>query len=256
MAEMGRKSLGATRKAKIPKHITKIAMTSEKYYDLKVYIKSIIIPGTPAFECNRLGNNSSKQAYRLWLHNLIEEIGPRFFPTGGRGLAWPEDYDQICKAVHQVVRALSIGIRKSYKMRGLGAVKETGREKMEMAQGGELHGGAAADNTDAEEEVMMLNGHEVYVERVQEEERMMMAMDQGNQDNNTMDEDMNAEPIEMEDLLDAMMKPEVFANFPNLDDEYFDWYEVVDPMCPDPAALLIFMEYEHIGVWDWSGFNK
>ncbi|CUS12676.1 unnamed protein product [Tuber aestivum] len=120
---MGKTSLGVTRRDKIPKHITEISMTSDKCYELKVYIKSIVVPGTPAFDCRRLGDRTKKRNYQLWLHNTLKEIGPRFFPSNGRGLVWPKDYDKIYKTVHQVVRVLSIGIRRGYRKKELRVVQ-------------------------------------------------------------------------------------------------------------------------------------
>jgi len=89
---MGRKSQATIRNAKIPKHITKIAMTPEQYYELKVYIKSIILPGTPAYEYERLSNKESKQIHHQWLNSVLEVMGPKFFQEGSKGLVWPVDY--------------------------------------------------------------------------------------------------------------------------------------------------------------------
>ncbi|KAG0639846.1 hypothetical protein HOY80DRAFT_1136436 [Tuber brumale] len=52
-------------------------------------------------------------------------------------------------------------------------------------------------------------------------------MDQDDQGQEEMKEEMDAPAIELEDLL-GLMKPEVFAHFPDLGEEYFDWAEVVD----------------------------
>ncbi|KAG0637645.1 hypothetical protein HOY80DRAFT_971944 [Tuber brumale] len=247
MEKMAKKSLGTTRKTRVPKHITKIAMTPEQYYELKVYIKSLILPGTPAFEYKRLSSHKNKQIYREWFKNALEDIGPRFFPSGTRGLAWPEDYAHIHHAVHQVERALSIGIRRNYEKREFRAVqRETGSEGMEMAQDDELNEGAAGD-TDAEEGAMMLGEKQKYAQW--EQEKVVVAMDQENQDDDTMEEEINAEPIELEDFLDLMMKPEVFANFPNLDDEYFDWAEVVDPKCPEPVRYMAHVDNWWLSLW-------
>jgi len=79
------------RSSKMPKHIAKIAMGHEKYYELKVHIKSIVAPGTVPFKCTHF-TKENKQIYRQWLNNALEEIGPRFFPGGEKGLVWPEDY--------------------------------------------------------------------------------------------------------------------------------------------------------------------
>ncbi|CUS12671.1 unnamed protein product [Tuber aestivum] len=241
---MGRKSLGATRKARIPKHITKISMTSDKYYELKVYIKSVVILGTPAFEFRRLGHGANKKSYHLWLHKTLEEVGPRFFPSGTRGLVWPVDYDQIYKGIHQVVRALSIGIRKNYYRRNPRAVQRgSGDDEIEMAQHEEAHEWEASDDTDTEEDVVVLNEDERYGQWEQEEENMraiLAAADRENQDDDTVEEGMDAEPIEVEDLL-GLMKPEVFVNFPNVDDEYFDWDEILDPRNPEPITRLLLL---------------
>ncbi|CUS12673.1 unnamed protein product [Tuber aestivum] len=248
---MGRKSLGVTRKARIPGHITKISMTPNKYYELKVYIKSVVVPGTPAFELRRLSHGTSKNSYHLWLHKTLEDIGPRFFPSGTRGLAWPDNYDQIYKAVHQVVRVLSIGIRKNYYRREPRAAQRgSSDDEMEMAQDEELHEGEVSDDTDSEEDVMVLNKDRTYVQREQEEEKRMAiqaARDQENQDDDTVEEGMDAEPIELEDLL-GLMKPEVFANFPNVDDEYFDWDEILDPSSPEPVCSLAHLDHSYLSL--------
>ncbi|CUS12668.1 unnamed protein product [Tuber aestivum] len=241
---MGRKPPGTTRKSRIPKHITKICMTSDKYYELKVYIKSVVVPGTPAFEFRRLGHGANKKAYHLWLHKTLEEVGPRFFPSGVRGLVWPEDYHKIYKAVHQVVRVLSIGIRKKYYRKNLRPAQGgSSDDEIEMAQDEEAHERETSDDTDTEEDVMALDEDERYAQWEQEEEKMrviLAAADRENQDDDTVEEGMDAEPIELEDLL-GLMKPEVFANFPNVDDEYFDWDEILDPSSPEPIARLLLL---------------
>ncbi|CUS12670.1 unnamed protein product [Tuber aestivum] len=238
---MGKKPRGTTRKARITKYITGISMSSDKYYELKVHIKSIVVPGTPAFEFRRLGHGTNKKSYYLWLHKTLEEIGPRFFPSGARGLVWPEDYDKIYKVVHQVVRILSAGIRKDYYRRNPRAVQRgSSDDEMEMAQDGELHEGEAGD-TDTEEDVVALDEDGRYAQWEQEEVKMRVileARDQENQDDDTVEEAMGAEPIELEDLL-GLMKPEVFANFPNVDDEYFDWDEILDPSSPEPVRYFV-----------------
>ncbi|PWW73782.1 hypothetical protein C7212DRAFT_330414, partial [Tuber magnatum] len=202
---MARKSLETIRKTRIPKHITKISMTPRKYYGLKVYIKSIIVPGTPAFDCKRLGYGNNKKTYHLWLHNTLEEIGPRFFPSGARGLAWPGDYDQIYKAVHQVVRVLSVGIRRNYKKRELRAIqRDSDSDETEMAQDDKLLEGAAGGDIDAEEDVTVVDEGERHAQWEQEEEKMkeiMTIADQENQVDDVVEEEMDAEPIELEDLL-------------------------------------------------------
>ncbi|CUS12667.1 unnamed protein product [Tuber aestivum] len=241
---MGRKSLGVTRKSRIPKHINKISMTPDKYYELKVYIKSVVVPGTPAFEFRRLGHGANKKAYHLWLHKTLEEAGPRFFPSGKGGLACPEDYHKIYKAVHRVVRALSIGIRKSYYRRNPRAVQGgSSDDEVEMAQDEEAHERETSDDTDTEEDVVVLDEDERYAQWEQEEEKMraiLASADRENQEDDTVEEGMDAEPIELEDLL-GLMKPEVFANFPNVDDEYFDWDEILDPSSPEPIARLLLL---------------
>ncbi|CUS12677.1 unnamed protein product [Tuber aestivum] len=241
---MGRKTLGSTRRAKPPKRITEIGMTPDKYYKLKVYIKSVVVPGTPAFDFKRLGNGAGNPTYSAWLQKTLEEMGPRFFPNGAKGLVWPEDHNQIYKTVHQVVRALSIRIRKNYKKRELRAAKrEIGSEEVKMKQDGEPHEGTVSGDTDVGEDVVALNEDERYAQWEQEEEKMraiLEAADQENQDDDTVEEGMDAEPIELEDLL-GLMQPEVFANFPNLDDEYFDWDEILDPSSPEPIARLLLL---------------
>ncbi|CUS12674.1 unnamed protein product [Tuber aestivum] len=112
-----------------------------------------------------------------------------------------------------------------------------------MAQDEEAHEGEAGDDTDSEEGVMVLDEDERYAQWEQEEEKMRVILasaDRENQDDDTVEEGMDAEPIELEDLL-GLMKPEMFANFPNLDDEYFDWDEILDPSSPEPVARLLFL---------------
>ncbi|PUU73705.1 hypothetical protein B9Z19DRAFT_1134599 [Tuber borchii] len=235
---MGRKSRATVRNAKIPKHLTKIAMTPEQYYELKVYIKSIILPGTPAFEYEHLSSKEIKQNYHQWFKNTLEVIGPKFFQGGSKGLVWPEDYNRIYKAIHQVVRALSIGIRKSYKKKEVRAVHEgAGGNEMEMTQDHDHYDGKDADDTD--EEDVILNEDEKYAQWEGEEEKMMammMGMSQENQVKDTS-KGMDVEPIELEDLL-GLMTPKMFAHFPDLDNEYFDWDEIIDPSSPEPVSHL------------------
>jgi len=89
---MESESLEITRADKPSNHITENGMTPEAYNELKVYIKSIILPGSPAFEYSGPGNMESKMVYHQWFDNALEEIGPRFFPRDSNGLVWPEDY--------------------------------------------------------------------------------------------------------------------------------------------------------------------
>jgi len=86
---MVRKIPETVRTSRPPRHIVEIGMTKEQYFELKVYIKSIVLPGTPPFEGKRI--DSKDTVYRQWLNNALEEIGPRFFPKDGNGLAWPEE---------------------------------------------------------------------------------------------------------------------------------------------------------------------
>ncbi|CUS12672.1 unnamed protein product, partial [Tuber aestivum] len=123
------------------------------------------------------------------------------------------------------MRVLSVGIRKDYYRRNPRAVQRgSSDDEMEMAQDEEPHEGEAGD-TDTEEDFVALDEDARYAQWEQEEEKMggvLEAIDQENQDDDTVEEAMDVEPIELEDLL-GLMKPEVFANFPNVDDEYFDW---------------------------------
>lgn len=92
---MGRKSAETVHSIKTPKHILEIGMTPDEYFDLKVDIKSIIaLPGMPGFEGKRFNSKENEKAYRQWLHNALLQLGPKFFPKGGKGLVWPEDYDR------------------------------------------------------------------------------------------------------------------------------------------------------------------
>ena len=69
-------------------------MTPEQYSELRVYLKSIILPGSPAFEYECLGNKEIKQIYHQWLNNALKVIGPKFFQEGWEGLVWPENYNR------------------------------------------------------------------------------------------------------------------------------------------------------------------
>lgn len=92
---MGRKSAETVHSVKTPKHILEIGMTPDEYFDLKVDIKSIIaLPGMPGFEGKRFNSKENEKAYRQWLHNALLQLGPKFFPKGGKGLVWPDDYDR------------------------------------------------------------------------------------------------------------------------------------------------------------------
>jgi len=87
---MMRRTPETIRTSKPPRHIVKIGMTTEEYFELKIYIKSIILPGTPPFEGSRI--DSKDVVYRQWLNNALEVIGPRFFPEGRNELLWPEEH--------------------------------------------------------------------------------------------------------------------------------------------------------------------
>ncbi|RPA88324.1 hypothetical protein L873DRAFT_1503488, partial [Choiromyces venosus 120613-1] len=108
---MVRKPISAAKRVTTPKHITVTGMTPARYYQLKLHIKSILIPGTPALNNNRFADKENMEAHRQWLSNALEVIGPRFFPTGGNGYSWPQDQNGIYKAVHLVIRELSLKIR-------------------------------------------------------------------------------------------------------------------------------------------------
>ncbi|KAG0634797.1 hypothetical protein HOY80DRAFT_1096573 [Tuber brumale] len=230
---MAQNSLKTIRTAKTPKHIIEISMTPEKYYELKVYIKSILLPGTPPLECKRLDIGDNKRVYRQWINNALEEIGPKFFPGGrGKGLVWPEDHVGIYKAVHQVVRALSIGMRNNYKKnRGLMAVEECiNSDEMEMAQ----------DDADVEGVVPAPVDKKVSKE-AQKKEIMVTITDQDDQDEEDMEEGMNAPAIELEDLLGLKIGPEMLAHLPDLAEEDFKWEEIMDLNSPEPIARLLFL---------------
>ncbi|CUS12685.1 unnamed protein product [Tuber aestivum] len=244
---MGRTTRETIRNAKISKQITQTSMTPEQYSELKVYIKSIILPGTPAFEGERLGTKESKQIYKKWLNSVLEEVGPRFFPGGAKGWVWPENRYEIYKAIHQVVRTLSIRVRRDYQKRELTTSREEGGDnEMVMAQDNDFYEHRMVDDTDVANvkvDVMISDKDKKYVQRDQGEGKMLALNEMAgkeNQDDDMMEEEMDAEPIELEDLLGSM-KPEVFGHFPNLDDEYFDWDEIMDPKSPDPIARLLLL---------------
>ncbi|KAG0123931.1 hypothetical protein HOY82DRAFT_618548 [Tuber indicum] len=135
-------------------YFTEIGMAQEQCHELKVYITSMILPGAPAFECNGLGDKESKNTYNEWINNALEEIGPRFFPQGDKGLAWPEDYVGISMTVHEVVQLLSIAIGDDCgETDNSGAVEKMteGCDEMEMTQNDEISEGESAGDTDLEE---------------------------------------------------------------------------------------------------------
>ncbi|KAG0633405.1 hypothetical protein HOY80DRAFT_1006036 [Tuber brumale] len=232
---MGGNSLKTNEVTKSPNYITEIGMASEQYYELKVYIKSIILPGAPAFECNHLGDNESKKAYHQWFNNALEEIGPRFFPQGGafNGLRLLR-YNRIYKAVHEIVQVLSIGIRKDYeKTDNLGVVERETEDcdEVEMVQDYELYDGESASDTDFEE-----NDEPVDVEVAWgEKEDRMIVMGQNYKNRQAMEEGVEAAAIGLEDVL-GLMKPEVFAHFSSLAEGCFDWDEVVGSISPESVS--------------------
>ena len=116
-------------------------------------------------------------------------------------------YPRIYKAVHRVVRTLSIGVRKNYK-RELRAVGEgADHNEMEMTQDNDHYDGKDADDTDDTnvKEDVILDEDEKYAQWEKEKMRAMMtiAVDQENQIKNTI-KGVDAEPIELEDLLGLM----------------------------------------------------
>ncbi|RPB00599.1 hypothetical protein L873DRAFT_1805077 [Choiromyces venosus 120613-1] len=76
----------------MPKYIKVTGMTAAGYFDLKVHMKTLLLPGTPGFEKRQFGNKECMDIYRNWLNYALETIGPRFFPEGGSGLIWPGHY--------------------------------------------------------------------------------------------------------------------------------------------------------------------
>ena len=109
-------------------------------------------------------------------------------------------YLRIYEAVHQVVRTLSIRIRKNYKRKQLRAVREgAGDNEMEMVQDDDHYDGK--EDLIFIKEVILIEDEE-YAQWEGEEENMMAA-DQENQVKDTV-KGMYAEPIELEDLLGLM----------------------------------------------------
>ncbi|PWW80737.1 hypothetical protein C7212DRAFT_361263 [Tuber magnatum] len=233
-AKMRRTSASTIKAAKIPKHIIEINMTPEQYFGLKIYIKSIVLPGTPGFEGKRL---ASKNTYRQWLNHALQEIGPKFFPGGKKGLVWPLDYDRIYGAVNQVIQAMSYQIRKDHKKK-MGRLRVAGGEKdndeMGVVEDGEHCGGGLAD-TEVDEDITMVD-EEFFREQKQEMEAIVTG--QNGPDGDATGAEMEAEPIELEDLLD-FVKPEVFAEFPDLADEQFDWVGITGSTRPEPAYIPV-----------------
>ncbi|KAG0635520.1 hypothetical protein HOY80DRAFT_1025041 [Tuber brumale] len=221
---MERKPGKTVKTAKIPKYITKIGMTPSQYFDLKVHIKSIILPGTPGFESKRFDSRDREQAYRQWLDDVLLELGPRFFPRGGKG---------IYKAVHQLVRTSSYKIRKAHgkEMGGVMVVKGgAGNDEAEAGLSGD--GGGPAGNPGIGKDAVVVDEE---TGENQKQARETMVTEQDDHDREATEEEMEAAAIELADLLD-LMKPEVFAPLPDLTDEDFDWGEVADLRYPEQVA--------------------
>lgn len=109
-------------------------------------------------------------------------------------------YSRIYEAVHQVVRTLSIRLRKNYKRGQLRAVHEgEGENGMEMVQDDDHYDGK--EDLIFIKEVILIED-EKYAQWEGEEENMMAA-DQENQAKDTV-KGMYAEPIELEDFLGLM----------------------------------------------------
>ncbi|CUS12992.1 unnamed protein product [Tuber aestivum] len=231
---MGRKSTETIKTSKTPKYIAETGMTPNQYFDLKVHIKSITLPGTPGFEGKRFSSRESERAYRQWLHNALLQLGPKFFPGGGKGLAWPQDYEGIHKAVHQVVRSLSYKIRKNYanqveRVSVAGGKAWNDKTKAETPEAGDRCGCGPICDSDVDEGVVMID-KEVGREQNQVEE--VTVTKQHHQDREVTEEEMKAAAIGLEDLLD-LMRPEVSPQLPDLTMEDFDWDEVADTECPE-----------------------
>ncbi|KAG0128077.1 hypothetical protein HOY82DRAFT_541548 [Tuber indicum] len=200
-------------------YFTEIGMAQEQCHELKVYIKCMILPGAPAFECYGLGDKESKTAYNQWFNNALEEIGPRIFPLGGKGLAWPEDYVGIYMTVHEVVQLLSTGIGDDCgETDNSGAVEKMteGCDEMEMTQNDEISEGECAGDTDLEE----------IAQDEQEDQVMVMDKDYKNKDAMEQGTNMN----------NCSLKPEVFGHFPSLAEGCFDWDEVVGSISPESLS--------------------
>ncbi|RPA95856.1 hypothetical protein L873DRAFT_1812165 [Choiromyces venosus 120613-1] len=241
------------RYARIPKHISAISMTPEQYYGLKVHIKTIVAPGTPAFELNRLGGPNTKRTYHEWLSAALVEMGPKFFPGGAGGLVWPLDYDKIYNAVHQVVRVMSITIRLAHQreqVQGGSVVPGAAPGASPLATAivssvaGPVAGPVASPITapvatrvatpvatpvgadvgvGVGEDVSQLNKDERYAEWEKEEQMMINMIEKMEDENPAEDlmEGMDAEPLELEGVLE-LMEPEMLGDFPDLVDENFD----------------------------------
>ncbi|KAG0635522.1 hypothetical protein HOY80DRAFT_1093114 [Tuber brumale] len=245
---MGRKPAETIKNARTPGHITEIGMTSELYYELKVYIKSLIVPGTPAFECERLTSKESKEIYDQLTNNILNDIGPKLFPGGANGLVWPEDrnrfaeeffnrliverWDSIYKAVNQVVRVLSSRIRNKYKKGESRAAGEKGdNNELKMAQDN-LHKGnttAETDDTGGKKDDITPDEYEKFAGLEQEEEEaFMIAMGQENPGANMMDEGMDPEPADQEYQAGLMM---VYLRIPYIAISYLQTLTTIYSLC-------------------------
>ncbi|KAG0128081.1 hypothetical protein HOY82DRAFT_541551 [Tuber indicum] len=229
-------------------YFTEIGVAPEQCHELKVYIKCMILPGAPAFECNGLGDKESKKAYHQRFKNALEEIGPRIFPQGGKGLARPEDYVGNYITVHEVVQLLCIGIGDDYgETDNLGTVerKTEGCYEMEMTQDCGLSEGESAGHTDLEE-----------IDEILDEE---IAQDEHEDQVTVMSKDYNKEAMEQGHILEfhtswfavsvktnlnnCLLKPEAFAHFASLAEGCFDWDEVAGSISPDSVPYLANLDH-------------
>ncbi|RPA88541.1 hypothetical protein L873DRAFT_1062125 [Choiromyces venosus 120613-1] len=210
----------------IPRHITVTGMTPARYYQLKLHIKSILIPGTPALNNNRFADNDNIEAHRQWLSNALEVIGPRFFPTGGSGYCWPEDRNGIYKAVHLVVRELSLKIRSRHQetTASAGAILQEAKD-----------GAGPAGEIDVQDTITL--GGEVMQRQGQDGDHGIVMHEQ---DGRTMGEEMDAAVLGPEDLYVLTMDEVPAGTLDQACGDDIDWDELLDFNPEEPIPGLTF----------------
>ncbi|RPA95858.1 hypothetical protein L873DRAFT_1845696 [Choiromyces venosus 120613-1] len=251
---MPRRSSETIKTTKPPKYIADTGMNAEGYYYLKIYIKSIIVPGTPPLEYDRF--DVKDDVYCQWLHNALKEIGPRFFPGGEGALVWPLDYTEIFKTVHRAIRVLTPKIKHHYREFGRGYFENQALDNQTDSAQAEAYdaddsGDTEVENgepencdddydgdTAVEEDAMMVDG-EVVPEELDEE--ITLITDQDDQGEYMRDKRMDAAATELKDLID-LMKPESFSQLPDLADDCFDWEEAEDSNILDTVRHLAILD--------------
>ncbi|RPB00600.1 hypothetical protein L873DRAFT_1788952 [Choiromyces venosus 120613-1] len=220
----------------MPKYITITGMTPENYFNLKVHIKTLLLPGTPGFEKKPWGNKESTPIYREWLNQVLDTIGPQFFPEGGSGLVWPTHYEGIYKAIRNVVVDLSWKMRKGYELK----MEEETRAVFQApeAEDGEPHEAGPAGTVDDLGDVIKVSGGVMQTQGQGGDHGIVMH----EQDGRTTDEEMDGAVLGLEDLYLLTMH-ETSTGLPDLSGEEIDWDELLDfnPEEPFPCSFIGFI---------------